>query len=212
MLGTSTRLYNFELSFVPWHSSGIASATLVHAMRYHMSGFVTMRHCYYLSCAILRIYRVDVARQCDEICWYFHTNATCFPRRFRVSCQRQFTISLLPVTSSPTGTCAGFSTSRSTWYYCRIFCYVTITFNGYGSRPYVNLFTTSKTSSFVVIRNNGTPASCSRSRYFTLCLFAGFTLRLTRWLLRGLRPSILYCILRRNFVPKASCRYPCTIA
>ena len=126
---------------------------LVRAMRYHLSGFVTMRHCFYLSCAVLRIYRGDVARQCDEICWYFHMHATCFPRRFRVSWQRQFTISL---PSSPTGTCDRISTSRSTWYYCRIFRYVTITFNGYGSRPYVNLFTTSKTSSFVVIRNNGT--------------------------------------------------------
>lgn len=145
-------------------------------MRYHISGFVTsgvaMRHCCYLFCAVLRIYRVDVARQCDEICWYFHMqpwnvlSAT-------ISSFLPTAIHNFVTTGSPTGTCAGFSTSRSTWYYCRIYCYVTIIFNGYGSRPYVIWFTTSKTSSFVVVVLAALlPVVCARA--ISRCVFRWF--------------------------------------
>ena len=220
MFGTSTRLYNFDLSVVPWHSSGIAFATWVDVMRNHISGFVTsgvaMRHCSYLFCAVLRIYRVDVARQCDELCCYFHMQRCAMRRAFRdISSSLPAAIHIFVTTGSPTGTCAGFSTSRSTWYYCRIFRYVTIIFNGYGSRPYVILFTTSTTSSFVVVVLAALlPVVCA-SRNFTLCLSLVSTMLLTRWL-RGLRPWCFYIfflvVLCRNFVPEASCKYPCTIA
>lgn len=132
-------------------------------MRYHISGFVTSgRHCCYLFCAIvadlsrrrgtpMRRILLVLSHACDTLA------AT-------ISSFLPAAIHNFATTSSPTGTCAGFSTSRSTWYYCRIFRYVTTTFNGYGSRLYVILLTTSRTSSFIVVLLTALlPAVCARA-------------------------------------------------